>query len=502
MGYFYCNLLCVTRLLCLGCVCTYFCVVNFFDSILRVFRGGNKDASAVQEGALAQGQDTVFGEVPAGPAVAQSAQSSQKRSWITTDGGGGMSGSYSGLFGADSGGVTDYKILGLPPMFSAIRFISEAISMLDRRVAKRARRGGKKVLADHPLSVFFDSVPHPFYTWFDLLQAWVADACLGNGYILIERDRAQRPEQLILVPSGMCTPVYINGTLYYEVSGEILGRTIARRVPYTDMMHLKGFTMTGVEGRQIRVQHRSTMSSAIEGKLYTEGIFRNSARPGIAIKYGQPLDDIERSNVRTKIWAETSGPGQAGMPLILDDGMDVQYLQWSPQEVMFTDFYRIGLEEASMITKVPMDMLFSQNTGTYGAALQRNQNFLVHCIGPWMERISEIFNNQLFFKEERRQKSAFFYWDTSVFLKTDPSTEADIATQLFGSGLVSKNEARERMGLNPVKGGDVMYNSVDFLPEGEVLNVAMAKYLSASGEKGWTINQNKSESTNNEKGGE
>ena len=57
------------------------------------------------------------------------------------------------------------------------------------------------------------------------------------------------------------------------------------------------------------------------------------------------------------------------------------------------------------------------------------------------------------------------------------------------------------MGLNPVKGGDVMYNSVDF-PLREVLNVAMAKYLSAAGEKGWTINQNKSESTNNEKGGE
>ena len=35
--------------------------------------------------------------------------------------------------------------------------------------------------------------------------------------------------------------------------------------------------------------------------------------------------------------------------------------------------------------------------------------------------------------------------------------------------LSRKNEARERMGLNPVKGGDVMYNSVDFLPEGKCL---------------------------------
>ena len=73
---------------------------------------------------------------------------------------------------------------------------------------------------------------------------------------------------------------------------------------------------------------------------------------------------------------------------------------------------------------------------------------------------------------------------------------------MFGSGLVSKNEARERMGLNPVKGGDVMYNSVDFLPEGKCLMLPWQNISLCHGEKGWTINQNKSESTNNEKGGE
>ena len=209
----------------LGCVCTYFCVVNFLDSILRVFRGGNGTLRQWFRMALWRKGRILFwrssgrpcsGAVGAVVAEAQLDYNGWRRryEWFLLR-----------SFCADSGGVTDYKILGLPPMFSAIQFISEAISMLDRRVAKQARRGGKKVLADHPLSVF-DSVPHPFYTWFDLLQAWVADACLGNGYILIERDRAQRPEQLILVPSGMCTPVYINGTLYYEVSGEILGRLL------------------------------------------------------------------------------------------------------------------------------------------------------------------------------------------------------------------------------------------------------------------------------------
>ena len=54
------------------------------------------------------------------------------------------------------------------------------------------------------------------------------------------------------------------------------------------------------------------------------------------------------------------------------------------------------------------------------------------------------------------------------------------------------------MGLNPVKGGDVMYNSVDFLPEGKCL-CCHGKISLCRWGKGWTINQNKSESTNNEK---
>ena len=103
--------------------------------------------------------------------------------------------------------MTDYKILGLPPMFSAIRFISEAISMLDRRVVSRAGVAERRCWLI--IRFLFLIRFRIRFTWFDLLQAWVADACLGNGYILIERDRAQRPEQLILVPSGMCTPVYI-----------------------------------------------------------------------------------------------------------------------------------------------------------------------------------------------------------------------------------------------------------------------------------------------------
>ena len=105
-----------------------------------------------------------------------------------------------------------------------------------------------------------------------------------------------------------------------------------------------------------------------------------------------------------------------------------------------------------MITKVPMDMLFSQNTGYLWCCFAKESKLLVHCIGPWMERISEIFNQSVVFKEERRQKSAFFYWDTSVFLKRIQVRRRILLHSCLVVDLSRKNEARREWGLNPVKG--------------------------------------------------
>ena len=71
-----------------------------------------------------------------------------------------------------------------------------------------------------------------------------------------------------------------------------------------------------------------------------------------------------------------------------------------------------------MITKVPMDMLFRKIRGTYGAALPKESKLLVHCIGPWMERISEIFQQSVVFKEERGRRVHSLLGYQLLFLKT------------------------------------------------------------------------------------
>lgn len=381
--------------------------------------------------------------------------------------------------------VNNETLLSVPPMFAAIRYISEGIAMMNRKVKKTKKTGYVMDAVEHPIAKLMRTAPNPYSTWYSTIQALIANACMGNGYLWIrERDElTMRPVLLEHVPQHMVYAEYYYEELYYRVSGAINGVSVSERVPACDMIHIKGFSTNGVTGKHAIITHRATLSSAISSQTYTEAVYGNSARPSIAIKYDETLDENERNNVEENLMARMSGAARAGVPLVLDKGMDVQYLQWSPQEVAAIDFAKLTIEYVSMITKVPYDILSASGTGTYGSALQRNQNLLTHCYGPWVEQIQEEFNRKLFYKSEYESGKRYFMLDSEIFLRMDRKTESEMVINLVATAIMTPNEARFKIGLPPFPGGDDLMGNINSIPLGSVVEVAKAKYLSSAGEK-------------------
>lgn len=380
--------------------------------------------------------------------------------------------------------VNNDTALTLPPFFGAVRYISEGIAMLDRKVKKR--KDSSFVLADnHPISHLINERPHPDYTWFDFLSALITNACLGNGYARIWWDyETMRPKHLEHIPQGMVWPEYDqNGVLWYRVAGELHGRMVSWVLPRTDVIHIKGFTTNAIVGRPTALVHRPTLGAGIAAQQYTESIFGKGARPSIAIKTKDELLANEVQQIEDGIMNRHGGSENAGRPLVLDNGMDVVYLQWSPVDVALVDFRRLNVEDVSMITLVPVDMLVSSGkTGTYGASVQKAQNFLTHCLGPWIEKFQEEFNSKTFLASERRGGRVFFEFDTSMYLSMDKKSEAEVLRELVAGSIITPNEARERLGMAAAEGGDVLFGSINQLPIKDVAQIALAKYLSAAGE--------------------
>lgn len=380
--------------------------------------------------------------------------------------------------------VTQLTALGVPPFFCAVRYIAEGIAMLDRKVRRRTKIGVEEA-EDHPVWLSMNGQPHPHYTWFDLICAWVTNACIGNGYIRLHWDYSTMyPMYYEHIPSIYCQPEYdFAGNLWFVITGNINGKTMTERLPPTDILHLKGLSLDAVKGLDVTMLHQATFATGIARQQYTESVLGKGARPSIAIRTQEDLEPGEVAIIEQNLMNRIGGTENAGRPLVLDGGQEIQYIQWSPLEAALEALANLNVEDVSRLTKVPRDLLSLNTTGTLGAAVQRSQDFLTHCLGPWFEKIQEEVNCKVFHKKEIEQRSVYFEFDASLYLALDPAVESKMFVDEVAGTIRTPNEVRSKKGLPPLPGGDELLVDINLLPISKAVEVALAKYLSSQGEK-------------------
>lgn len=377
--------------------------------------------------------------------------------------------------------VTDFTVLSNSAWYSAVRYISEGVAMLDRKV-KRSMSGRVQEVTSHPVAELLAHEPHPFYSWHDLLAALLTNACHGNGYARIWRDPVSlRPVYVEHIPSSCVVVEYApNGGLSYRICGTIAGRSISALIPPSDMIHVKGLSLDAITGLSTGLLHTDIHGTAIARNQFTAAMMGQQARPSLAITSEDDLTWEDLKLARQNFESQYSGSVNAGVPLFLGKGQKIEYLQWSPVEAGLEQIAHLGVADVARLTKVPLDMLGIENGGTYGAGVQRSKDFLTHCLRPWVERLQEEFTRKLFYLSEHGRY--YFEFDLSMYLELDREAEAKVLATLVSSTIMTPNEARKRLGLEEVAGGDQLLTDINQVPLENVLEVAMAKYLSAKGE--------------------
>ena len=378
--------------------------------------------------------------------------------------------------------VTELTILGNSAFYSACRYVSEGVAMLDRGV-KRRKAGRVMDAEHHPVAEFLNDAPHPHYTWFDLICALLVNALMGNGYARIWRDpMTMRPIYVEHLPQSAVMVGYDRwGNLFYRISGTIGGKSVNYDLPPSDIIHIKNLSLDALTGLTTTFLHTDIHGTGIALNQYSAATLGNGAAPSIAISSEDELTWESLKTSRTNFMSQYSGSANAGVPVFLSKGQSIEYLSLKPHEVGFERFSEMNIADVARLTKVPLDLLGVQNVGTYGAGVQRSQDFLTHCLRPWIERLQEEFTAKLFYVNERGR-----YWmefDLSMYLELDRQAEVESLTRMVAGTIMTPNEARLKLGLDPVEGGDELLTDINQVPLKNVLEVALAKYLSQEGEK-------------------
>ncbi|WP_457812300.1 phage portal protein [Sinorhizobium meliloti] len=347
--------------------------------------------------------------------------------------------------------VSGQSALSIPAVLQAVRLISETIGSLPCKVY-RETAAGKEAAKDHSTYRIVHRRANEWTGAGELRTVLTADALIhGNGFAKVIPFEDGRPFELHRLEPGKVAVFKhpLAGAPIYRVS-EGGGTT---DYPHTEILHVPSFLGT------------SPISFGREGiglaailERHGAQFFGSGARPTGIISSDKPQGGEAGAqavgNIRKSFreWQK----GASGDPLILDAGWKYDQPAMTSTDAQFLEHRLEQVREIARIFGVPPTMLFELTRGTWSNTEQMGAQFLQLCLRPWLDRWTDAMTTVLLSEDE--QDSHYFEFVTDDLMRADAASRTANMTALVTNRIMTPNEVRAILNLQPLPGGDELTN--------------------------------------------
>lgn len=342
---------------------------------------------------------------------------------------------YQSIFGSQQ------NALQLSTVFRCINIISESIAVLPLGVYTK-----NGVRVDHDIDYVFRDSDNKL-TKFEMIKQMVQSVLVkGNGFIHITRNSDGTVKKLRWLESCDVNIFYEkqSNTLYYTVP--VLFNN--KKIETVNMIHLKMFSHDGINGVSIlNIGSKALrLGTTLENNAYN--FFANGCNLSGVLSVASSLTPQQIKDIH-KAWDESyvNGSGVA----VLQGNMNYQSVSNSAKDNELLSSREYTVKDICRWFGIN-PVLLGLSGATYTSLEQAQTDFVLHTLLPWVEAIEEEFTKKLLLPSE--QKSMEIVLDENYLLRMDKNTEANYYSTMVNNGLFTRNEARGRLGLQPVEGGD------------------------------------------------
>lgn len=342
---------------------------------------------------------------------------------------------YQSIFGSQQ------NALQLSTVFRCINIISESIAVLPLGVYTK-----NGVRVDHNIDYVFRDTENKL-TKFEMIKQMVQSVLIkGNGFIHITRNSDGTVKKLRWLESCDVNIFYEkqSNTLYYTVP--VLFNN--KKIEPVNMIHLKMFTHDGVNGVSIlNIGSKALrLGTTLENNAYN--FFANGCNLSGVLSVASSLTPQQIKDIH-KAWDESyvNGSGVA----VLQGNMNYQSVSNSAKDNELLSSREYTVKDICRWFGIN-PVLLGLSGSTYTSLEQAQTDFVLHTLLPWVEAIEQEFTKKLLLPSE--QKSMEVVLDENYLLRMDKNTEANYYSTMVNNGLMSRNEIRGKLGLQPVEGGD------------------------------------------------
>jgi HK97 family phage portal protein len=234
-----------------------------------------------------------------------------------------------------------------------------------------------------------------------------------------------------------------------------------------DMLHLRGFGPGGDLGLSPITFARQSLGLGLAQDDSAARIFAAGGQPSGFLgwpKGEDPPTPEQWNQMYDAYFGPNSLNKRPGNLAILPAGMTFQPIGLSPEDSQMLESRSFSVEDICRWFDVPPFMVgHTAKSTSFGTGLeQQNLGFLIYKLRPFLNRISAAIRQQLLMPEERREYFADF--NTEALLQTDSAARANYFKIMVGAGLMTINEARRKLNLPPLEGGDVLRVQMQDIP--------------------------------------
>ena len=335
-------------------------------------------------------------------------------------------------------------------VWSAVRLLSESISILPVNVYERQKNGDKSLADSNPVYNLVHNEPNYYMSSVAFFEKIMMDLCLsGNSYVQIIRNGGGTPQSLLPLNAVDITVKLNNGDIFYQTnkSDEIYNDY--------DILHFKGVSQDGIIGLSPITQNANAIGWGIALESYGSKYFTNSAKLSGVLETDRALSEQAIERLKSSFSNTYNQLKNAQSTAILEEGLSFKPITISPEQSQFLASRIFSITEIARMFNIPTFMLQEHSKSSFNNIESLSQSYVTYSLMPYIRRMEAEMNRKLF--KVNQKGKLFVEWNVNGLLRGNIKDRSDAYKTGINNGYMTINEVRRKENLNSVPDGDELY---------------------------------------------
>lgn len=343
--------------------------------------------------------------------------------------------------------------LQVATVFACVRVLADGLAQVPLKLFRESPDGKVRLPErSHPLYDVLHRKPNPWQTSYRYRETLMLHLALcGNHFSFINRVNGRVVELLPFTPGKVRVKQNSDYSFTYEAQAR--DGTWAT-IPSEAMWHLRGPSWNSWMGLETVTLARDAIGLSMAIEEQQAGLYKNGVSiPGVLGIEGT-LNDEQYKKLRDWFEKEHEGSRNSGRPMIIDRSAKWHQLAMTSTDAQTVESRRMQVEEVCRPFRImPIMIGFADKTATYASAEQMFLAHVVHTLAPWYERIEQDIDVSLLTTAERAS-GIYAKFVEEGLLRGAMKDTAEYLTRLSQAGIMTRNEARSKLDMNPLDGLD------------------------------------------------